>query len=69
MSLTIIFHCTTKVSEISKETNHFKFQVVQDSTFDLELLVDHRGRNSKSDLSCTIPRGKAPKLPETPRNS
>lgn len=33
-------------------------------TFFLELLVDHRGLSSKSDLACTIPRGKLFNLPE-----
>lgn len=33
-------------------------------TFEFELLVDHNGFNSKSDLSSIIPRGKPFKLVE-----
>ncbi|GAU33503.1 hypothetical protein TSUD_386480 [Trifolium subterraneum] len=33
-------------------------------TFDLELLLDHNGLNSKSELSCIIPRGKPFNFPE-----
>lgn len=35
-------------------------------TFDLKLLGDHKGLNSKSEVSCIIPRGKPFRFPEVP---
>ena len=33
-------------------------------TFDLKLLGDHKGLNSKSEVACIIPRGKPFRFPE-----